>query len=68
MILIIESELGKKADIKFMEMQPGDVECTFADIEHSRDILGYNPLTPINIGIPKFIKWLRSYAHQSSLS
>jgi UDP-glucuronate 4-epimerase len=61
MIELIEQELGKKADIQFMGMQPGDVEKTYADIEHSTKKLGYKPTTSINEGIPQFINWFKNY-------
>jgi len=61
MIRIIEENIGKKANMDLQGMQPGDVEKTFADIDHSRDMLGYQPTTPISAGIPKFIDWFREY-------
>ncbi len=61
MIKIIEQSLDKKATIDLMEIQPGDVEKTFADINHSNDLLGYMPAVEIKEGIPKFIKWFKSY-------
>ena len=61
MIRIIEENIGKKADMDLQGMQPGDVEKTFADIDHSRDMLGYQPTTSISAGIPRFIDWFREY-------
>ena len=61
MIRIIENELGKKAKINYMPMQMGDVKESFADIFHSQKYLNYEPKTNIHIGIPKFIKWYKSY-------
>ena len=61
MIALIEQNLGKKAEMKLMEIQPGDVKKTFADIEYSRDKLGYEPTTSITEGIPVFIRWYRDY-------
>ena len=61
MISIIESELGIKAQINFMDIQPGDVKQTFAEIAHSKKMLGYQPKTSISFGIPNFIKWFKSY-------
>jgi UDP-glucuronate 4-epimerase len=58
---LIEESLGMKADIRFDEIQPGDVKETYADIDAIRDELGYNPTTPIDEGIPKFIEWFRGY-------
>jgi UDP-glucuronate 4-epimerase len=42
-------------------MQPGDVKATFADIEKAQNTLGFEPTTPISVGIPKFITWYRDY-------
>ena len=61
MIRIIEENIGKKVDMDFQELQPGDVEKTFADIDHSRAMLDYQPTTPISAGIPKFINWFKEY-------
>ena len=63
-ISILENALGQKAEIEFFGMQPGDVKKTFADIDHSRDKLGYRPLTSINEGIPNFIRWYRNYINK----
>ncbi|MGM0365291.1 MAG: GDP-mannose 4,6-dehydratase [Actinomycetota bacterium] len=60
LIGLIEEKMGKKAGIKKMGMQPGDVITTYAHIEKAKKILGYNPSTPIEEGIEKFIKWYRS--------
>ena len=61
MIALIEDSLGKKAELNLMDIQPGDVKKTFADIEYSRDKLGYEPTTSITEGIPVFIRWYRDY-------
>ena len=58
---LIEEGLGKKADINFEPMQPGDVRETFADIDLIRNELGYKPQTSIDIGIPKFVEWFKAY-------
>ena len=65
MIRYIENELNKKADIDFMDIQPGDVEKTFANIDCAKNKLNYNPKTSIKEGIPKFIEWYKSY-HKSN--
>ena len=61
MIALIEQSLGKKVEMNLMDIQPGDVKKTFADIEYSRDKLGYEPTTSITKGIPVFIRWYRDY-------
>ncbi len=60
-IELIEKAAGRKADIQLAEMQPGDVKETYADIESSRRDLGFEPSTPIDEGIPKFVAWYREY-------
>ena len=61
MINIIEEELGKKAKINLMDMQLGDVEKTFANIDYTKDKLNFEPNTSIQKGIPKFIDWYKFY-------
>ena len=58
---VIEQALGKKAEIDFQPMQPGDVQATYADIEASQRDLGFQPSTPIDEGIPQFVAWYREY-------
>ena len=57
LIALLEENLGKKAIIERQPMQPGDVPITYADISKARELLGYNPQTKIEQGIPKFIEW-----------
>ena len=61
MIGLIEEALGKKAEIDFQPMQPGDVKESFADIDAISADLGYKPTTPIDVGIPKFVDWFKAY-------
>jgi UDP-glucuronate 4-epimerase len=57
----IENILGKKANIKFEEMQPGDVETTYANTEALNNWINFRPSTPINLGVKKFIEWYLEY-------
>lgn len=61
LIGLIEEACGTKAIIDFQPMQPGDVARTFADIDAIRGDLGYEPTTPIDVGIPAFVDWFRQY-------
>ena len=54
---IIEASVDQKAIIESVEMQSGDVPRTYADLTQSRRVLGYNPTTPLEVGIPRFVKW-----------
>ena len=60
-IAVIEAALGRQAEKQLMPMQPGDVVSSFADIDASRRDLGFEPRTPIEVGIPNFIRWYKSY-------
>jgi UDP-glucuronate 4-epimerase len=60
-IAAIEAACGRKAEIVFEPMQPGDVRETYADIEASRRDLGFEPRTTIAEGVPKFVAWFRDY-------
>ena len=42
-------------------MQPGDVPATYADVSRIAAKLGYRPTTPIEVGVPAFVKWYREY-------
>ena len=57
----IENCLGSKANIEYLDIQPGDVKNTSADILYSNEKILFSPKTSIDVGIPKFIKWFKSY-------
>ena len=60
-IKTIETCCKKKAILKFLPMQPGDVPSTFADIEDTRKEISYQPSIDIQTGIGKFVEWYKSY-------
>lgn len=61
LIETIEKALGKKANLNHMPKQAGDVECTYADIEHSETRLNFTPTTSLQEGIPRFVDWYLNY-------
>jgi UDP-glucuronate 4-epimerase len=58
---VIEEELGMEAQKNMMPIQPGDVPATSADIQKSKEMLGFNPKTSIREGIHNFLVWYREY-------
>jgi len=60
LVELIAAELGVKPQLKHLPHQPGDVQCTFADIAKARTMLGYDPHTSIEDGIRRFIEWFRA--------
>lgn len=59
LIAAIEAALGKKAVIRRLPPQPGDVDRTFADVTLAREELGYTPRTDLRTGLARFVAWLR---------
>ena len=60
-ITIIESEIGKKFKINLMEIQPGDVPSTYADVSKMFNNLSYRPNTSLKKGVRSFIDWYKYY-------
>jgi UDP-glucuronate 4-epimerase len=60
-IRIVEEELGREAKKNLLPMQPGDVPETSADIQKSRNLLGFDPKTPLRDGVRSFLSWYRDY-------
>jgi UDP-glucuronate 4-epimerase len=61
LIQALESKLGKKAILRQVSMQPGDVLTTYADIDELSNQIGYRPRTTIQQGIDKFVDWYNEY-------
>jgi UDP-glucuronate 4-epimerase len=55
----ISDLLGKSAKIETQPFQKADMVVTYADITKARDLLGYDPQTPIEDGLKKFVEWYR---------
>lgn len=63
----IEKALGRSTEKIMAPMAPGDVKETYADISAAQDILGFDPKTPLSIGIPAFTSWyLDFYNHKKA--
>lgn len=61
MIALVEKACGRTAICDFQPLQPGDVPESLADIEAIRRELGYEPTTSIDVGVPAFVDWYRTY-------
>jgi UDP-glucuronate 4-epimerase len=61
MISCLEEELGIQAKKRFLELQPGDVPATYADIDALAEAVDFRPRTPIREGIRRFVAWYREY-------
>ncbi|KAF4750620.1 hypothetical protein FOZ63_011936, partial [Perkinsus olseni] len=57
----IETELGRKAAIQQMPVQPGDVFMTSADQELAKKVLNFNPRVSLREGIRATVEWYRRW-------
>ena len=60
-IITLENTIGKKAKINFLEMQPGDVLKTYADISLIGKIVGFKPKVSLESGLNTFVSWYKKY-------
>jgi UDP-glucuronate 4-epimerase len=62
LVQLIEKATGRRAEIRRLPAQPGDVPVTYADISKAKRLLGYQPKIAIEVGIEKFVEWYRRQA------
>lgn len=61
LIETLESALGKTAERNMLDIQPGDVPATYADVDDLMRDVGFKPATSIEVGVQKFVEWYREY-------
>ncbi|HEY1952401.1 MAG TPA: NAD-dependent epimerase [Gemmatimonadaceae bacterium] len=67
-ISTLEEVIGRKAEKRFLPMQPGDVRATYADVDDLERDVGFRPSTPIAAGIARFVEWYRQYYEVGALA
>jgi UDP-glucuronate 4-epimerase len=60
-IAVIERVLGRKAKKEFLDLQPGDVPATYADVDDLIKDVDFKPGTSIDTGIRRFVEWFKEY-------
>ncbi|OLE15888.1 MAG: capsular biosynthesis protein CpsI [Cyanobacteria bacterium 13_1_40CM_2_61_4] len=60
-IEVLETKLGRKAQLELLPLQPGDVPATYADVDDLIRDTGFQPRTSIEEGIGRFVDWYREY-------
>lgn len=60
-IEVLEKCLGVTAEKNFVDMQPGDVPATYADVEDLVRDFDYRPDTSLEYGISRFVAWYKDY-------
>ena len=62
MIAVIASALGvSDPKMEFLPLQDGDVPATYASVDKLHAAVGYEPTTPITVGMPRFVEWFREW-------
>lgn len=65
-INVLEEKIGKEANKQYMEMQPGDVLRTYADVSELERDIDFKPSTSIEDGLGKFVDWYKEYYNVKS--
>ena len=60
-IQVLESCLGRTAERNLLPLQPGDVPDTYADVTELIADVDYQPQTPVEEGVARFVAWYRDY-------
>jgi UDP-glucuronate 4-epimerase len=60
-IATLERCLGLEAKKNFLPLQLGDVPDTYADVGALVQDVGYQPATPLAVGIANFVNWYKGY-------
>jgi len=60
-IEVLEDYLGMKAEKNLLPLQEGDVPATYADVTDLIKDVGYQPSTPIETGISRFVEWYNEF-------
>lgn len=60
LVNILSLALGKQPNVTYEPARTGEVTRYVADITKARELLGYNPQTPLSSGLIKAVQWARS--------
>ena len=61
MIAVLEAAIGRKAEMRLLPMQPGDVRETWADVTPLEALTGFRPRVSLVEGLGRFVAWLRDW-------
>ena len=57
----IERNIGKKANVNLLPLQPGDVVATYADVEDLFKTFNFKPKYNIQDGVKNFVEWFKRH-------
>jgi UDP-glucuronate 4-epimerase len=58
---LVELAMGRRAKRLMVPVQPGEMVSTYADITETRRDFGFEPSTPVELGIEEFVRWFKAY-------
>lgn len=58
---VLPSDYDFESYKELVDMQPGDVEITFADITDFKNDFGFTPSTSLKEGLKSFVNWYKEY-------
>ncbi|HLV07228.1 MAG TPA: NAD-dependent epimerase/dehydratase family protein [Croceibacterium sp.] len=60
-VSVVERSLGRKAQINYLPVQPGEMQQTFGDAALLQALTGYKPQIAIEDGVPQFVEWYSDF-------
>jgi len=60
-VQMLESLLGKKANVELLPPQPTEMPETCADLTRIKAAVGYEPKTSLEDGLRRLVEWVREY-------
>src|SRR5690606_3410015 len=60
-VSVVERSLGRKAQINYLPVQPGEMQQTFGDAALLQALTGYKPQIAIEDGVPQFVEWCSDF-------
>ncbi len=61
MVELLEQALERRAEIRMVPRPAADLMATWAAVDAAQDLAGWLPRTPLDVGIPRFVSWFRTY-------
>lgn len=61
LVSLLETELGRKANLRLLPRPQADVEKTWASIDAIQSLTGWHPTTVLEEGVQRFVSWFRTY-------
>ena len=68
LVRLLEDGLGRKAVVQDVPRPVADVPETCADLQAIAAYAGYHPVTPLQVGVPRFVEWFLSYRGTAAFS